>query len=33
VAAYRREGTRLVLEGLRTPRPPKLPAAPGDPGS
>ena len=33
VAAYRREGTRLVFEGLRTPRPPALPPAPSDPSS
>jgi len=33
VAAYRREGNHAVYEGLRTPRPPALPAAPGDPSS
>ncbi len=33
VAAYRRDGAHLVFEGLRSPRPPGLPPAPGDPGS
>ena len=33
IAAYRREGNHLVFEGLREPRPPELPPAPGDPGS
>jgi hypothetical protein len=33
VAAYRRQWGHLVYEGLRTPRPPALPPAPGDPSS
>jgi hypothetical protein len=33
LAAYRREGSELDFEGLRAPRPPELPPAPGDPGS
>jgi hypothetical protein len=33
VAAYVRQNDRLEYEGLRAVRPPKLPPAPGDPGS
>jgi branched-chain amino acid transport system substrate-binding protein len=33
VVMYRREGNHLVNEGLRTPHPPELPPAPGDPAS
>lgn len=33
LAAYRRDGAKLVFAGLRTPRPPALPPAPADPGS
>jgi branched-chain amino acid transport system substrate-binding protein len=33
VSAYRRDGAQLAFEGLRTPRPPALAPAPGDPGS
>jgi hypothetical protein len=33
VASYRRDGGNLRYLGLRAVRPPKLPPAPGDPGS
>ena len=33
VTAYRRAGDHLIVEGLRSPRPPALPPAPGDPSS
>ena len=33
VTVYRRDGDRLTVEGVRDPRPPALPPAPGDPSS